>query len=326
MADPAPSTDQGGTPRRFTPATLALAAAALFAVAAIVVSIVQWNRADEAPATNALAGAAGAPPGDAVHRQVADLREQVRRNPEDDAGWYQLGLAYREIGQYADAEQAFRRAMQLRPRNADYLAYLGEALLLRGGGPAPPAEAGQLFRRALEIDRDNAQARYYLAVLKDIDGEHRAAIDELLALLRDAPADAAWYNQVRDAARGIAEHNQIDIADRLPPARPPQQPARSVTTDAIPGPTPEEMRAASAIPPSQQDEMVRGMVDRLAARLRQNPRDADGWIRLMRSRMVLNDAPAARQALDAALAAFNGDAATQRRLRDAAAELNIPAG
>jgi hypothetical protein len=40
--------------------------------------------------------------------------------------------------------------------------------------------------------------------------------------------------------------------------------------------------------------------------------------------MVLNDAPAARQALTSGIAAFNGDAATQQRLRDAAATLGIP--
>jgi cytochrome c-type biogenesis protein CcmH len=265
-------------------------------------------------------GGPGGSPGDEVHNFVAQLQESVRRNPEDDAGWYQLGLAYRQIGQYEEAERAFRRAMELQPRNADYVAYLGETLLLRGGA-TPPPEAEQMFRRALELEPGNAQARYYLATLKDFHGDHRAALDDLVALLRTAPADAAWYGQVRQAATAIAERNHIDIADRLPPAR---QSARSVATAAIPGPSQEQMRAATAIPPSQQDQMVRGMVDRLAARLRQNPRDADGWIRLMRSRMVLNDAPAARQALTSGIAAFNGDAATQQRLRDAAATLGIP--
>ena len=89
-------------------------------------------------------------------------------------------------------------------------------------------------------------------------------------------------------------------------------------------PTREQMEAARAIPPGQQDEMVKGMVDRLAARLQQNPRDAEGWIRLMRSRMVLNDPAAARQALQSGLAAFQGDAATQTRLRSAASQLGIP--
>ena len=70
--------------------------------------------------------------------------------------------------------------------------------------------------------------------------------------------------------------------------------------------------------------MVRGMVDRLANRLRQNPRNADGWIQLMRSRMVLNDRQGAGEALRSALAAFQDDQATQRRLRTSAGELGVP--
>jgi cytochrome c-type biogenesis protein CcmH len=119
------------------------------------------------------------------------------------------------------------------------------------------------------------------------------------------------------------------IAGRLPAAPPTSASASAsaaaTATAAIPGPTAEQMRSASAIPPGQQDEMVRAMVDRLAARLRQNPRDADGWVQLMRSRMVLNDAPAARAALASALAAFRDNAATQAQLRSAAAALGVPA-
>ena len=59
-------------------------------------------------------------------------------------------------------------------------------------------------------------------------------------------------------------------------------------------------------------------------RLRDNPRDADGWIRLMRSRMVLGEPDAAREALRSGLAAFQDDSAAQARLRTAAGELRVP--
>jgi cytochrome c-type biogenesis protein CcmH len=100
--------------------------------------------------------------------------------------------------------------------------------------------------------------------------------------------------------------------------------AASAATAGIPGPTPEQLAAASAIPPGQQDQMAKAMVQRLADRLKASPRDADGWIRLMRSRMVLGEAEAASQALRSGLAAFQGDAATQGRLKSAAAEFGVP--
>ena len=304
--------------RRLSSANIALAAAALLAAGAVGIALFRSNDAAETPLANAAAEApADAPTLDA---SIAALRERLREDPDNHGDWYLLGLALRDARDFAEAEQAFRRAMELAPTNPDYTAYLAEMMLLRGGD-SPPAEAEQLLRRVLELQPGNPQARYYLATIADLRGNHREAIDALLALLREAPADAPWEPQVREAAVLIARQNGIDIAGRLPPPRQ----AASTATAAIPGPTREQMEAARAIPPGEQDAMVRGMVERLAGRLRQNPRDADGWIRLMRSRMVLNEPDAAREALRSGLAAFQGDSATQARLRSAASQLGVPA-
>jgi cytochrome c-type biogenesis protein CcmH len=210
--------------------------------------------------------------------------------------------------------------MELAPQNADYTAYLAEMMLLQDGrNPRPEAE--RLLRRVIQLQPANAQARYYLATLRDIRGDHRGAVDDLLALLRQAPADAPWEPQVRQAAEAIARTNNIDIAGRLPAAR---QADGSAATRGIPGPTPQQLEQARGLPPGQQDQMVRGMVERLAARLRQNPRNADGWMMLMRSHMVQRQPDAARDALRSALAAFADEPATQQRLRTAARELNVP--
>jgi cytochrome c-type biogenesis protein CcmH len=69
--------------------------------------------------------------------------------------------------------------------------------------------------------------------------------------------------------------------------------------------------------------MIRAMVDRQAAQLKAHPRDADGWLRLMRSRMVLGDPAAASAALRDALAAFAGDPAAQARLRAAGTAMGV---
>jgi cytochrome c-type biogenesis protein CcmH len=106
------------------------------------------------------------------------------------------------------------------------------------------------------------------------------------------------------------------------PAR--RAPERSVATRGIPGPNQQQLEQARNIPPSQQQQMAQGMVERLAARLRQNPRDANGWMMLMRSYMVQQQPDRAREALRSALAAFSNDPATQARLRTAAQELSIP--
>lgn len=305
--------------RRIAPATIALMLAAFLALIAIGIAIFRSGETvDNAVAAN-VTNSAGTPNMD---QMVAGLTERARQDPDNHENWYMLGLANRDMERFEQAEAAFRRAMQLAPQNPDYTAYTAEMLFIRQGNEVTP-EAERLMRRVLELQPGNPQARYYLATLKDMRGDHRGAVDDLLTLLREAPADAPWEPQVREAATRIAQANTIDIASRLPP---PRQPARSTATAGIPGPTREQMQAASAIPPSQQNEMVRGMVEGLANRLRTNPRDEQGWIRLMRSRIVLQQPDEAREALRSGLAAFANDTAAQGRLRRAAGELGIPTG
>jgi cytochrome c-type biogenesis protein CcmH len=299
-------------------ATLVLAAAGLIALGAVGVAVF---RSSDGAATPEAAATTNGQQAASIEAMIPDLVQRLRADPDNDQGWYNLGLLYREAGRFRESEQAFRRAMQLRPENADYVAYLGEALLLLGGR-TPPPEAETLFRRAIALQPQNPQARYYLATLRDLRGDHRGALDDLVALLRSAPADAPWEPQVRQAAETIAAQNRIDIAGRLPPPRP--RPPGDVATAAIPGPNRAQIDAARALPPSEQDEMARGMVGRLAARLRASPRDAEGWIMLMRSRMTLNDPAAASQALRDGLAAFPDDEAARQRLRAAAATLGVP--
>jgi cytochrome c-type biogenesis protein CcmH len=288
-----------------------------------------FRRGEAAPAGNAAAAAnaTAAAPQDAaqVEAMMARLMQRVRENPDDHEGWFLLGMAYRAMERFADATQAFRRAMELQPRNADYTAYLAEMVLIgaTSANRPPPPEADQLFRRALTLQPGNPQARFYLATIRNERGDHRGAVDDLLALLRDAPAGEVWPQQVRSALVAIAQRNNIDLTGRLPAA--PAAPPPSTATAAIPGPTPEQLRSAGTMTPTQQDAMGREMVERLAARLRANPRDANRWIMLMRSRMVLNDPRGASEALRSALGVFQNDPAVQNRLRQAARELNVPA-
>lgn len=309
--------------RRIAPATIALALAGLLALASIVIFASRSGEPGAQPVANAAQGAS-------IEEMVAGLEQRLRQDPDNAADWRMLGWTYFEIARRAESDEAFRnavarsavayrRATELEPGNAENWSSLGEVLQVVSTDVSPEAE--QAFRRALQLDPADARARYFTAVHKDLRGAHAAAIEDWLALLSDTPAGAPWEADLRRTITQTAERHDIDIAGRLPEPRP--APA-STATAAIPGPTREQMAAASAIPPAQQNEMVKGMVDRLAARLQSNPRDAEGWIRLMRSRMVLGERDAAGAALRSGLAAFDGDSAAQGQLRTAARELGVP--
>jgi len=295
---------------------IALILAALVAAAAIGIAVMR-NRA-EAPSASPVSTA---PVGD-VPAMIAQLEARLKQDPKSAQGWQMLGWSYFETGRYADAAKAYARAAALEPANATYWSALGEALVLSGPGGVT-AEAEQAFRKALAADPKDHRARYFIGVKKDLAGDHKGAVEDWIALLKDTPAGAPWEQPVRELLDKVATANGIDIAGRVPP--PSTAPvADEVATAAIPGPTREQMQAATSLPPGQQDAMVRGMVDGLAAKLKANPKNADGWIRLMRARMVLGEQGAATRALRDARAAFSGDAIEQARLSDAARTLGVP--
>ena len=71
--------------------------------------------------------------------------------------------------------------------------------------------------------------------------------------------------------------------------------------------TKEELKAAREMTPEQRMSMINQMVDGLAQRLKENGNDLKGWLRLMRSYMVLGKPDEARQALADARKAFDGN-------------------
>ncbi len=77
------------------------------------------------------------------------------------------------------------------------------------------------------------------------------------------------------------------------------------------------------MPPREQNAAIRSMVDRLADRLENSPRDVDGWTRLMRSRVVLGERAVAAAALRKALEVFKDDTAASNRIAAAANELGL---
>ena len=71
--------------------------------------------------------------------------------------------------------------------------------------------------------------------------------------------------------------------------------------------------------------MIRGMVDRLATRLKENGADLDGWLRLIRSYTVLNETTKAQDAAAAARKQFASDSQALEKIEALTRELGVPA-
>jgi cytochrome c-type biogenesis protein CcmH len=289
-----------------------------------------------APAPPPAAAADAAAPQADVSQLVAGLEAKLQANPNDAEGWRMLGWTYMQTQRFADAAKAYAKAVALKPDGVGYQSAYGEALVMAAQGQVTPA-ARAAFEQARANDGADARARYFLGVARAAGGDRAGAINDWLLLLADSPADAPWLPQLRAIITDTAKAANIDIAARLAatkpvgnagvpdvsPAQAAAQAAGAAPPGVMPGPSREQVADASQMSAADRQQMIAGMVQRLADRLKANPKDEAGWLRLMRAKSVMGDAAGAKQARDAALAAFAGDAAVQARLRAGAADMGI---
>ena len=260
--------------------------------------------------------------GDAAPLTIAELEARAKADPMNADAWQELGFAYYSEGNYAAAARAYRQAVEGDPDAAVLWAALGEARILASENDPIPPLAVEALERALELDPKEPRARYYLAAKRDIGGDHEGAIAEWLALLADTPPGSSQEENLIKTIEQVGRINGIPVAERIAAASEGRTAAPALTAGAaIPGPSREQIAAASAIPPGEQRDMAEGMVARLEARLDGDPRNVDGWVMLMRSRMTLGQPERASKALADAVAA-NPEAAA--RLRQEAELLGVP--
>ena len=270
----------------------------------------------------------GLPP---VDEMIQRLAARLLQNPKDGQGWRTLGWSYSSIGRFAEASEAYAKAIELSPNDAEIRNARVEALVRSADGTVT-ADARTAVEDTLKIDPKNAHARFYKGLATEQDGDKAAALTDWREVLRDANPDESWVpdlkNRISGLERELGQDTAVRPTEKLTivggssetsgvagaPARPP----------AIErGPSPQDVRTADAMPPTERSAMIQGMVDRLANRLEKSPHDADGWIKLIQSRMVLGEAELARQALARSIEAFNDDTEQRDRIIAAAQQLGL---
>lgn len=214
------------------------------------------------------------PSSDDVPGLIASLSRAVRTQPNNLQAWIWLGQGYLALGDTRDAAKAYAVAIRLAKTQRNFDSGTMASLLADYGvarsqeAGAVTADAEAAFTNALAADPKNPEARFYLGIAAAQRGDAAGAQRAWEALLADTPADAPY--------RG-------ELVDRLAALR-----ARQTHDQPAPD--------------------VQAMVEGLAARLKSNPDDLDGWRRLIRSYAVLGNTPRARAALADARRQFTGRA------------------
>jgi cytochrome c-type biogenesis protein CcmH len=150
------------------------------------------------------------------------------------------------------------------PNDPDALSGFGEALVLEADGTVTPA-AIDAFNKALAQRPDDPRAAYYLGLHEAQSGDSKAAVARWQALEARSPAEAPWLPMLR------AEIARVSRAAGMPT------------------PTRDQVEAMQSLAPEQRQQAIRSMVEGLETRLKENPGDRAGWLRLANAWRVLGE-------------------------------------
>lgn len=214
------------------------------------------------------------------------LEAKVGKSPSEAQSWIDLGRAYVDVERAKDAKDAFAKAMALGRKEPDLLRQFAHAAILADGGRVA-ADAQSALRRALSADPSDPTARFFLALAKAQNQDVEGALADWLTLERQLPPGAPL-------GQLLAEN--IDTAARQLGKDPAKLPGRAGAA-APAGPSADEMAAAAQMTPEQRQAFIESMVERLAAKMKEEPENIEGWIRLANAYGVLEKRTEARAAL-----------------------------
>jgi cytochrome c-type biogenesis protein CcmH len=228
---------------------------------------------------------------------VAQVEAHLEKNPSDGRGWNVLAPVLTRLGRYDEAVRAYRNSITYNGDSSERRADLGEALAAAAGGVVT-SEAKAEFERAVALNADEVKASYFLGLAAEQDGRGNEATSIWRGMLAKAPPDAPWRPLVQAALARVG----------------------GVSVPALPD---DAVAAAKDMNEADRGTMIRGMVERLATRLKQNGDDVEGWLRLVRAYMVMGDRDKAKGALTEARQAVANDAERLRQLNEGLKNLGL---
>ncbi|NQU69971.1 MAG: c-type cytochrome biogenesis protein CcmI [Rhodospirillales bacterium] len=218
-------------------------------------------------------------------------------DPKNARALYYLALAKLQSGQRREALDDWRALAADAAPDAPWLATLRQRIAriqaeLDGDGAAPAAQAarGPTAPGPTAADVTASQSMSP----KDRSAMIRSMVQRLADRLKAEPNDADGWRRLGRAYGVLGE--QQKSRDALARAAALQPTAKAAPKQSGPGPDAEQIKAAQSMSPDDRRKMIRSMVQRLADQLKNNPDDAEGWLRLGRAHGVLGEHQKSRDA------------------------------
>ncbi len=236
---------------------------------------------------------------------VARVERHLAENPQDGQGWAVIAPVYLSLGQPQASAKAYSNAIRILGPNQAWLTDMGEALTIANQGLVT-ADARAAFEQAVSLEPAAVKPRFFLALALGQEGRKEDAIAAWQALLQGADETQAWV--------GAARQEMARLTGGAP------------VGNSLPGPSQEEVAAASEMAADDRQAMIAGMVAGLAERLSTEGGSVEEWNRLIRAYMVLGKKQDAEKALEEALSAYADKPEDLSMIKDAASQLGLTDG
>ena len=228
--------------------------------------------------------------------QVANMERRLRQNPADAAGWAALASIYFKSGIFEKAAETYQKAVNAGGENESMLLGLAESLTFANDGFISE-QAAQALKAVLKRNPDSTRALFWSALLAEQDGK-KADAEKIYRDLLAAKIHPALKKIVTQRLEALSA-----VADNASEER------RAAAEDALTG--------------RGKEKMIRGMVERLAARLEKDKSDLQGWLMLIRSYAVLKDTAKAKAAMATAREQFASDPGALEQIDTTVKELSV---
>lgn len=251
---------------------------------------------------------AQADPALSLRKATDELAAKLKQNAADPDGWVLYGRSLSELGEWDKAADAYDHAIALGRNDPMVAGAHAEMLVMQAGGTVTPA-AETAFKALLSRAPGDPIARYYLGLARLQAGEPAKAVDAWQELLAELPADSPMRQQLGTQITQAAQQAGLP-PPKLAEGRAPAPPSGETSAEP-PGPDAAAMANAGNMTDAQRTAMIRGMVDKLAAKQKADPSNLDGWLRLGRAYGVLKEPDKAADAYEQAASLKPDDVSIQ---------------
>ena len=145
-----------------------------------------------APVGTPAAATSAAPPErsqEQIEANVAKLAQKLQSNPNDPQGWTMLARSYSSLEKFSDAANAYAKAVELSPKDADLLAEYAFSIAM-ANGRSLQGKPMELINRALQVDPENAKVLQLAGSAAFEAKDYNKAVDYWQRVLKKVPPNS----------------------------------------------------------------------------------------------------------------------------------------